>query len=173
MTGQQQIRHCLRSGETEICCELENDLPLLSAFTQELREAIGERGLFDEFDSLKFVSAVDEALMNAYFHGNLEIDSKLRENGGDEYHDLAKQRKQQPPWCTRRIHFRARIAADQVVITIRDDGSGFDPERLPNPTAPEQLERPFGRGLLLMRAFTDDMRFNDLGNEVTLVKRTD
>lgn len=43
--------------------------------------------------------------------------------------------------------------------------------QLPDPTDPEYLERPSGRGLLLMRAFTDDVRYNSKGNQVTLVKK--
>ena len=54
---------------------------------------------------------------------------------------------------------------------MRDEGSGFDPGALPDPLDPENLEKASGRGVLLMRAFMDDVRYNDAGNEVTLVLR--
>ena len=50
---------------------------------------------------------------------------------------------------------------------------GVDQSQLPDPTDPEYLDRPYGRGLLLMRAFTDAVSFNETGNEVTLVKWTE
>ena len=56
-------------------------------------------------------------------------------------------------------------------FTIRDEGPGFDPAMLSNPTQAENLERCSGRGLLLMRMFMDEVTFNSIGNEVTLVKR--
>ena len=56
-------------------------------------------------------------------------------------------------------------------FVIRDDGQGFDPARLPDPTDPELLERTSGRGVFLMRAFMDEVSFNETGNEATLTKR--
>src|SRR4029077_5961410 len=96
------------------CYEFENDLALLSTFTQELRQTISERKIFNESDCLRYATAVDEALMNAYFHGNLEIDSKLREQDGNAYHELAGQRRKAPPYCNRRIFVSAQIDKPRV-----------------------------------------------------------
>jgi anti-sigma regulatory factor (Ser/Thr protein kinase) len=63
-----------------------------------------------------------------------------------------------------------RITPTQAIYTIRDDGPGFDPSSLPDPTDPANLDRPCGRGLLLMRTFMDNVIYNDRGNEVTLFK---
>ncbi|HOF18390.1 MAG TPA: ATP-binding protein [Phycisphaerae bacterium] len=52
-----------------------------------------------------------------------------------------------------------------------DEGTGFDPTRVPDPTADENLEKPSGRGLMLMRAYMDEVRYNDRGNQVFLMKR--
>jgi CheY-like chemotaxis protein len=168
----QQIRNGLQSLESDFDFEFENDPLLLATLTHELRQNICERGLFNESECLRFVTAVEEALTNAYYHGNLELDSDLRELDGNDYYELASQRRCQVPYCNRRIHVHARINADQVCITIRDEGSGFDHSQVPDPTDPEFLDRPHGRGLLLMRSFVDELHFNDLGNEVTLVKWT-
>ncbi len=54
---------------------------------------------------------------------------------------------------------------------IRDQGRGFDPNSLPDPTDPANLEKAAGRGVLLMRSFMDEVSYNDRGNSVTLVKR--
>jgi anti-sigma regulatory factor (Ser/Thr protein kinase) len=60
---------------------------------------------------------------------------------------------------------------DCVEYVIRDEGPGFDPTKLPDPTDPVNLERPCGRGLLLMRTFMDAVKYNKTGNQVTMSKR--
>ncbi|TWT58436.1 Nitrogen regulation protein NR(I) [Thalassoglobus neptunius] len=150
---------------------LDNDLDLISALVAEIRETVQERWIFDENESLRFASAVDEALTNAYFHGNLEVSSDLREEDPNAYHDLANTRRKQEPFRSRQIHVELNMSKEEVSITIVDQGSGFDPEALPDPTSPGYLERPSGRGVLLMRAFTDSIEFNPTGNAVTLRKK--
>ncbi|MBV8077326.1 MAG: ATP-binding protein [Planctomycetaceae bacterium] len=62
------------------------------------------------------------------------------------------------------------IASPSLYI-IRDEGPGFDPSLLPDPTAPANLERASGRGLLLIRALMDEVAFNAAGNQITMTKR--
>ena len=59
----------------------------------------------------------------------------------------------------------------EAVLTVRDEGAGFDPGTLPDPTDPANLGRSCGRGLFLIRSFMDEVRHNAAGNEITLVKR--
>jgi anti-sigma regulatory factor (Ser/Thr protein kinase) len=66
---------------------------------------------------------------------------------------------------------RARETRTEVTFVIADEGPGFDPSRLPDPTDPAQLERVHGRGLLLIRTFMDEVSHNERGNEITMVKR--
>src|SRR5262249_9082757 len=103
--------------------------------------------------------------------GNLEVSSDLRQQGDEPYHRLAEERRRQPPYRERRIRFTARITRDKATFVIRDEGPGFDPARLPDPTDPANLGRVGGRGLLLIRTFMDEVYFNATGNEITLVKR--
>lgn len=56
---------------------------------------------------------------------------------------------------------------------IRDEGAGFDPSTLPKANDSPVLKRPHGRGVLLMRAFMDEVSYGSVGNEVTLVKHRD
>ena len=56
-------------------------------------------------------------------------------------------------------------------FVIEDQGSGFDPGSLPDPTDPANLERVSGRGVLLMRTFMDEVDFSERGNRVTMRKR--
>ena len=59
----------------------------------------------------------------------------------------------------------------QAVITITDQGRGFDPRQVPDPTADENLEKPCGRGIMLMRAYMDEVQFCRGGQQVRLIKR--
>lgn len=56
-------------------------------------------------------------------------------------------------------------------IMIADQGPGFDPLGVPDPTADENLEKPSGRGIMLMRAYMDEVRYSPTGNRVYMVKR--
>ena len=92
--------------------------------------------------------AIEEALVNAIRHGNRE--------------DPRKQ-----------VQVRCRLADDRVRVEIADEGPGFDPGRVPDPTDPGRLESPMGRGLLLMRAFMSRVSFQDSGRIVILEKDRD
>jgi serine/threonine-protein kinase RsbW len=71
----------------------------------------------------------------------------------------------------KRVQLSYCLSAEQVVAEVVDEGPGFDPQRVPDPLAPENLERPGGQGLLLMRSFMNWVRFNGRGNSVTLFRR--
>ena len=66
-----------------------------------------------------------------------------------------------------------RVEPDQLTITIEDEGNGFDPDNVPDPTAEANVLRESGRGVFLMRAYTDECRFERGGRRVILVKRFD
>jgi anti-sigma regulatory factor (Ser/Thr protein kinase) len=115
--------------------------------------------------------ALEEALLNAIFHGNLEASSELRQQDEDHYYRLAEERCRQPPYRDRKVYFTFRLTRTEGVFSIRDDGPGFDWSALPDPTDPDNLGRVGGRGLLLIRTFMDEVHFNDKGNQITLVQR--
>lgn len=149
---------------------LENDLSLVFSLVGFLREEVSRMGVCDENELLRLSIALEEALLNAYYHGNLEVSSELREVDHKAYFELSKQRCQEHPYRDRRIHIDSKVSRAQAVYVIRDEGPGFDVSKIPDPTDPANLERPCGRGLLLMRTFLTAVTFNDTGNQVTLVK---
>ncbi len=164
-----ETRMRLLSSISQVTFRFPNDLSLLTAFTHELREFIGERTSLSRNDGLRIRTAVEEALANAYYHGNLGVQSDLRDNNLSDFHDLANERLQQQPYRERTIVVELTLDQD-LSISIRDEGEGFDPESLPDPLTSGFVERAGGRGVLLMRSFMDRVQFNDAGNEVTLVK---
>jgi anti-sigma regulatory factor (Ser/Thr protein kinase) len=114
---------------------------------------------------------LSEAMVNAIDHGNLELNSKMREGEhGNEYHELGDRRKNQEPYCNRRVFITCRVSAAEAVFSIRDEGPGFDPSKLPDPADPENLMRPHGRGLMLIRTFMDNVTFSESGNEIRMHK---
>jgi DNA-binding response OmpR family regulator len=149
---------------------IENDSAMIPALVNYLRRFISQSELCDETSSIRAGVALEEALNNALFHGNLELDSEMREGNRAAYRMLVEERQGSDPYRHRRIFIEASVNEDRGHFTVRDEGPGFNPQDLPDPTDPANLERPSGRGLLLMRTFMDEVSFNDVGNQVTLVK---
>ncbi len=147
------------------------DSVLMAPLIGRLQSNLRRLNLFDETEQTRIGMALREALANAVEHGNLEASSKLREDDETVYHRLLAERRQQPPYCDRRVFVAAEESRQGVTYTIRDEGPGFDPSTLPDPTDPANLERISGRGLLLIHAFMDEVRHNATGNEITMVKR--
>jgi len=143
----------------------------LRALIHHLQDSLTHANVGDEADRLRIGTALAEALANAIDHGNLELDSKLRESDLMTYRDTGKARINQEPYCRRKVHVRARLAPGEATFVIRDEGPGFDPDSLPDPTDPENITKPSGRGVMLIRTFMDDVRFSESGNEITMIKR--
>lgn len=91
--------------------------------------------------------AVGEALANAVLYGNREDPGK-------------------------KVRVAAEFSSDRIQVTVTDEGDGFDPDAIGDPTRPDNRDRSSGRGLFLLRSLMDDVRFNEVGNRVTLVLRT-
>jgi len=160
---------CLEECERQFT--LHNDPALIPALIGTLQENIEKLGITDDSQTTRVAMALQEALDNAMFHGNLEVSSDLKEADRDAYYELASVRCNQAPYADRRIHVTAYESKSEVRYVIRDEGPGFDPDNLPDPTLPENMERASGRGLLLIRTFVDHVLYNDSGNQITLVKR--
>ena len=150
---------------------LENDLDLISSLVSYCTGILRDSGMFDESDCHRITTALDEALTNAYYHGNLEVRSEIREHDTRAYRALANDRRALSPYRDRRIQVRTHLTSGEAVFVIKDDGRGFDPRQIPDPTRPENIEHPSGRGVFLMKTFMDHVEYNDVGNEVTLTKR--
>lgn len=101
---------------------------------------------FDAADRFAIKLALEEALANAIKHGN----------DSDE---------------TKSVTVEWTAAPGEVRIIVTDEGPGFTPDDVPDPTLDENLTKPSGRGVMLMRAYMDEVSFNDAGNKVTLIKR--
>jgi CheY-like chemotaxis protein len=149
---------------------LSNDSVLLTSAVAYLQGLIRDMGLLTESERLRVGVALEEALLNAAYHGNLEVQSTLREQDHSLFYDLARERSRVPPYSIRAVTLDVELSSERIRYVVRDEGPGFDPAKLPDPTDPANLDRPCGRGLLLMRTFMDSVEYNDVGNVVTLTK---
>jgi len=169
----ERLFECLEFIEFEYLLDNEPELiqPLVSVVQQTLA---GVR--FTDFPGrLQMGIALKEALLNALFHGNLQISKEEIEAVSDRLLQdnelsLVEQRRREPPYRDRKIRVHIKITRDEAVFTVTDDGPGFDVENVvrKKDQTPE-LEQQ--RGLSLMQTFMDEVRFNERGNQVTLIKR--
>lgn len=100
---------------------------------------------WEENDVFGVHLAVEEALVNAIKHGNQLDANKM-------------------------VKVICKVCRDRTWIEIEDEGEGFDPDDVPDPTDEANLEIPSGRGLMLMRSYMSDVSFNDIGNRVIMEK---
>jgi CheY-like chemotaxis protein len=157
--------------QTEFHFALSNDPVLIPSLISYVQSLVCSMGLCDDSSVIRVCIALEEALRNALFHGNLELTSEQREGDSDVYQRLVDERCRTEPYASRRLQVSVRVAPTSGTFTVLDQGPGFDPTKLPDPTDPANLEKVSGRGLLLMKTFMDDVSFNATGNQVTMVKR--
>ena len=114
---------------------------------EETAEMYARQAGFDEDTACQIAMVTREAAVNAVLHGN----------------------KQDPD---KRVTASFELTDDELRIQISDEGPGLDPATLPDPLAPENILKPSGRGVFLMRAIMDEVEFRRLapGTEITMVK---
>jgi len=167
--GQQRLLQCL--VQTETVFDLDNDLSLIPLLVGHLRAHLMDTKRYDENDGIRVGMALREALINAVHHGNLELSSELLKENAEAYTKLLEERCRQAPYRDRHVHVRVRETRDQLIYVIRDEGPGFNPARLPHLADPAGFDKLGDRGLRLIRTFMDEVRHNETGNEITLIKR--
>lgn len=120
-----------------------SDLEAARRIQEEIEAFV--RACFAEQEAFAIKMAIEEALVNAIKHGNqMEPDKLVRGEYG--------------------------LTGERFHIQITDDGPGFNPEDVPDPTAPENLERPCGRGLLLIRYYMSSVTFQNNGRTIVMHK---
>lgn len=169
-TRRQEARILERLTESACTFRFGNDHDFVGQLVSHLQRDLQNVAFEDQTGLLRIVLALKEALLNAIDHGNLELDSSLRDEDDDRYRMLGEERKRMDPYRHRNVQIVAKIRPERVTYVIRDEGPGFDPSKVPDPTDPENLVRAHGRGLMLIQSFMDEVSFNESGNEITMVK---
>ncbi len=166
-----QLMDCLTRTESHFV--LDNDPALIPTLVNHLKDNVFRMSGSDDTGLIRLTIVLREALLNAMDHGNLELDSALRERDDSRYHELAAECRSQKPYMDRRVHVVARETPAEAMYIIRDEGPGFDVSQLPDPTDSKNIETCSGRGLLLIQSFMSEVYHNEQGNEITMIRRPD
>jgi serine/threonine-protein kinase RsbW len=143
LDGTKMVRAIREIVEIEIPSVVELLNPILSYLT----ERVEKLGVIDSSTSNLFV-ALDEAFANAIRHGNKLDPSKM-------------------------VRIAADLSVEEASFTIEDEGEGFDVSSIPDPRDPMNLMKASGRGVFFISSIMDEVRYNERGNKITMVKRTD
>lgn len=130
-------------GSTRI--DLARERGAIDGLIEDILDAARGRG-FEDGAVFAIRLAIEEAITNAFEHGHAGR-------------------------ADRTVRVEYRVTADAVDVAVEDQGPGFDPDKLPDPTTEENLSKPSGRGVMLMRAYMTEVRFNKTGNRVRLTYR--
>jgi serine/threonine-protein kinase RsbW len=124
--------------------ELPNDLRAIERAVGYLVDRGREAGFDYDKLRLNFRVGLTEALANAMLYGNCRDPRK-------------------------RVRVVARLTSNEITVQVTDEGAGFDPNKVLDPTLPTNRLRPGGRGIFLIRKLMDRVEFNELGNSITMV----
>jgi len=117
-------------------------MPEVEQFVLDVAEEIGLNE--NKFNNIAL--AVAEAISNSIKHGNKNDKNK-------------------------KVFIKIEVKNDQMIVTLKDEGTGFDPNTVPDPTKPENILKESGRGVHIMRSLLDDLKFNFTpnGTEIVLI----
>ena len=154
--------------KTEFKFELDNDASLIPALVDLAQQTMKGIADCENLERLRIAVCLEQALLNALYHGNLEVGHSFPIPAGDELPDdglrqILHERFNDPRYNNRKIKILVQIKRQRVSFIVRDDGKGFDHSKQENLTEG-------GRGLVLMRHFMDEVNFNEKGNEVTMTR---
>ena len=121
---------------------IESQVNNLRIVENAIDEATSVIGISQDNYGKILVSAM-EAVNNAIIHGNRSIPEKI-------------------------VDVEISSEKDELIIKVTDQGNGFSPEKVPDPTTPENIEELNGRGIYLMSHLADKIEYNKIGNSVTM-----
>jgi serine/threonine-protein kinase RsbW len=136
--------HDHRDPHIALECSLPSEVTAISPFVDKLMLLLRNCGCVPEWESDVEI-ALREALANAIIHGNHEDRRKY-------------------------VHVTCRCEPDEVSIAVKDEGKGFDINKVPDPTAPENIGSVHGRGIHVIRALMDEVRFEERGAVIHMRK---
>jgi CheY-like chemotaxis protein/anti-sigma regulatory factor (Ser/Thr protein kinase) len=162
--------------EYRLKLELDNDPRLIAPLVDQVQRMLTEMGFGDASERVHMGVALEEALLNAYCHGTLGLSAEEVQAARSELNRggaaaCVTEHRALPSCCQRKVGVDIEINRQEARFVIRDEGAGFIQGNAPERRDPSTLERGRGRGLVLMRNFMDEVKFNVTGNEVTMIKR--
>ena len=132
--------------DQELILELPNDIRSIEHAVEYVMRHCSSCCDYARRFNLNFRVGLSEALSNAMLYGNDSDPEK-------------------------RVRVEVTIKMEEISVRITDEGVGFDPSKVPDPTLPDNISKTGGHGIFLMKSLMDEVRFNERGNSVTLVLR--
>jgi Histidine kinase-like ATPase domain len=145
---------------------IDNDVTLIAPLLELAQRMCAGMKICDEAGCMQIGIALEHAILNAIYHGNLEI-------GTDDHSDpqLIAQRLKAAPYAQRKIFVELRITREEARFVVGDQGPGFNAKEMTSKARQMALTGETGRGLFLMWAFMDSLTFDEKGNTTVMVKR--
>lgn len=128
-----------KSLKLKIPSLIEN-IRIVESFIDHARETFN----FNDDIYGNIIIAVTESVNNAIVHGNKNDKNK-------------------------NVHLELEVDNNNVYFLVRDEGKGFDPNKLPDPTSPENIDTPGGRGIFLIKHLADEVKFKENGSEMKMI----
>lgn len=172
--GQKKVSQCV--FDSRLSMQLENDPEIVRSVVSYFTQIMEDMSFGDKAERVHVAVALEEALLNAMLHGNLELDPeevrKARAPGHQEsFAQSVQARCRQTPYSDRHVLLQARLTPKRVLFSIRDQGPGFQIDHLPERGDPKMLEESTGRGVVLMKSFMDEVSYDSEKGELLLAKR--
>jgi len=147
------------------------DTSIMNTISYKLTKNLVPSGLCNTTTAENIALALKEAISNAMYHGNLEISSEMREQGGIKaFNEEIEKRKDDERFRGRTVQITYEQSPEYVEYRIEDQGPGFDYKSLPDPRDPDNFFKNSGRGLLIIQLHMDSVEWNGKGNCITLRK---
>ncbi len=169
-----RLIECLEN--THYTFSLDNDPAPIAPLVDLIQQMLTGIRFCDSTERMHVGVALEETLLNALLHGNLELEKadahearKLLRQG--IVANCIKGRASVAPYGDRRTLVDVDLTLDAATFKVCDQGPGFDTSRIPQKSDPSTLHNDQSRGMVLVQNFMDEVQYNEKGNEVTMVMR--
>ena len=157
---------------------LDNDPKMISVLVGFVQRTMDQMQFCPATTRLHVALALEEAILNAIHHGNLELPQDSMPAVRKDLHSarlssLIEERRADPAFADRAISVVFQVNEERAEFVIRDQGAGFDTSTVPSREMADFADAPRGRGLVLIQNFMDAVKFNDSGNAISMIKLRD
>ncbi len=161
------FRACKSLKKSEMEFLLDNDLSIISTVTRMLVRNVKELGFVENLKILE--TAIIEALTNSIIHGNLEISSSVKDVGFDKFSEEINKKLKDEKIKKRKVYVYSYLDKEKFIVKIKDEGKGFNWREIEKKLSKDLLSL-YGRGIFIIKSIFDEVKWNDKGNEITLIK---
>lgn len=150
---------------------LKNNIGEVAGLIKEICLEIS--GVIDEANVNLFAAALYEVAINAIEHGNLGISYETKKEWIEKniYHEKLSELLKTETAKNTFVEISLEIETDCITLTVKDEGDGFKPQKAIEKIKQEDIRRNSGRGMMMMKSYFDEIKYNETGNSITLIKK--